>query len=102
MEGASGPVELPPDADYPDAEIQYDDDDVQAVQSEADNYLIDQSEAACRKVDEKDTNEKQANKDNIKDKEDYCDKKREFDYLGSEHTMCKFCVSFLFLRFKDF
>ena len=47
MDGASGPVELPPDAD-----IQYDDDDddVQAVQSEADNYLIDQSEEACRKV----------------------------------------------------
>ena len=50
--GASGPVELPPGADF--QEIQYDDDDdsdIQAVQSEFDNYLIDQSEATCRKVD---------------------------------------------------
>ena len=48
VDGASGPVELPPDADF--QEIQYDDDDIQAVQSEDDNYLIDQSEATCRKV----------------------------------------------------
>ena len=52
VDGASGPVELPPDAD--NQEIQYDDDDdddIQAVQSETDNYLIDQSEATCRQVD---------------------------------------------------
>ena len=55
MDGASGPVELPPGAD---AEFQYDDDDdIQAVQSEADNYLIDQSEDACRKVGENVVNE---------------------------------------------
>ena len=57
IDGA-GPVQLPPDADRPDNEIQYDDDnDLQAVQSEADNYLIDQSEEACIKVGEKDVDE---------------------------------------------
>ena len=46
VDGGSRPVERPPDADRPDAEIQYDDvDDIQAVQSEADNYLIDQSDS---------------------------------------------------------
>ena len=52
VEGGSGPVELPSDADLPDAEIQYDDDndDIQAVESEFDNYLIDQSEAQCKQV----------------------------------------------------
>jgi hypothetical protein len=44
VDGASGLLELLPDEDPPDADIQYDDDDddIQAVQSEADNYLIDQ------------------------------------------------------------
>ena len=51
VDGASGPVELPPDADYQEIQYDDDDDDVQAVQSETDNYLIDQSEATCRKVD---------------------------------------------------
>ena len=94
MDGGSGPVELPPNADRPDAEIQYDDDDdVQAVQSEADNYLIDQSEETCRKVGEEDIFDEYAHDDDIQDKSDYCDEYRESDYLGAEHTMCKYCVS---------
>ena len=93
MEGASGPVELPPDADRPDDDIQYDDDDdIQAVQSEADNYLIDQSEDTCRKVGENIVNENTID-DNVQDKEDYCDDDRKSEYLGADHTMCKYCVS---------
>ena len=93
MDGASGPVELPPDADRPDADIQYDDDDdIQAVQSESDNYLIDQSEDTCRKVGENRVNENTID-DDMQDKEDYCDNDRKSDYLGADHTMCKYCVS---------
>ena len=93
MDGASGPVELPPDADRPDADIQYDDDDdIQAVQSEADNYLIDQSEDTCRKVCENRINENIID-DDMQDKEDYCDGERKSDFLGADHTMCKYCVS---------
>ena len=89
MDGASGPVELPPGAD---AEFQYDDDDdIQAVQSEADNYLIDQSEEACRKVGENIVNANAI--DNVQDKQEYCDDDRKSDYLGADHTMCKYCVS---------
>jgi hypothetical protein len=72
IDGASGPVELPPDADRPDAEIQYDDDDdIQAIQSESDNYLIDQSEEACRKVGKKYINDNFIGVNNVQDKEEY-------------------------------
>ena len=90
MDGASGPVELPPNAD-----IQYDDDDeddIQAVQSEADNYLIDESEDTCRKVGENRVDENTID-DDVQDKDDYCDGERKSDYLGADHTMCKYCVS---------
>ena len=97
IDGASGPVELPPNADRPDAEIQYDDNDVQAVQLESDNYLIDQSEAACRKVGDKSVDKHKIDSKNVQDREDYCDEYRVSDYLGAEHTMCKYCVSPYFL-----
>ena len=48
----SGPVELPAGADV--ADNQYDennDNNVQAVLAESDNYLVDQSEYECNQVD---------------------------------------------------
>ena len=52
-EGLSGPVDLPPGADQPDAVVQDDDvgpGSVQAVEVEYDNYLVEQSENECSKV----------------------------------------------------
>ena len=99
MGGLSGPLDLPPDVDRPDAEIQYDDDDdndIQAVESESDNYLIEQSEAACGQVGGQHDIKHDyvdVNVFSLKDRKDYCDKERRSDYLGPDHTMCKFCVS---------
>jgi len=70
-----GDVDLPEGADLGVGLILDDDlDGAQAVVAETDNYLIDESEASCEQ-----------------DQLEYCDREQREDWLGGEHTMCKFC-----------